>query len=502
MAKQSLAQTVKQTLGTRLSPSQIQVAKLLELSICDLEERIQKELEENPALEEVASDAEDDFADNGYEENQERDDAGSGFDEADALYDSPKTYSDDDYDEYDSYDVSDYELAKLNRSQDESPYEKTAVSEISFRESLLDQLAMLDTTDREREIAEYLIGNLNEKGYLEIDNATIVNELSHLSTTEEEVESIIRNLLQHLDPAGIAARNLQECLLLQLDTLETEPVLLNSTKLIVKHYFDELTSRHYETIMTKTGISSETMKQILTVIQKLNPYPGSELTSQEKASNYITPDFSIVEENGKLQLSLNNNYIPKLKISDDFVQNYQKEIRKRREDKLKRQAEADEVEQFVKERVRKADEFIHSLSIREQTMLATMREILRRQEDFFLSGNASQLKPMILEDIAKTTGYDKSTISRVTNGKYVRTIFGNIALKSLFSESIGDKDVSSHEVKEFIKRLIEEENKSKPLSDDKLEKLLEAKGYKIARRTIAKYREELKIPVARLRKDL
>ena len=510
MSKQSLEQSTKITTGIKLAPAQIQAARLIALPTLSLNDEIEKELEDNPALdidtedsenEEVLYESED--KNDSDEKNGENDDTAPEIDLAAAPDDDDYDYDTSPDDDYDSRDVSDYELKRINQSKDDKPYERVAVVEKSFQESLLEQLAMLDISNEDRSVAEYLIWNLNEKGYFERDNVALANHILltyNINIKPEKIEDIITGVIQKLDPPGIGARNLKECLLLQLANLP-DKMPYSTAKLLVQHFFEELTMRHYEDIIKKTDLSQSELTKVINVIKSLNPYPGDGQTEQEKAANYITPDFFITEEDGQLTLTLNNSFFPKLKINDDFALQYKKMLEAKQKQKKLSKSET-EANQFVKANVDKAEEFIHSLSIREQTLEKTMLEIMKQQEAFFLSGDESKLKPMILQDIADKTGYDKSTISRVTNDKYVQTYFGNISLKSLFSESVGDEDVSSKEIKNIIKQVIEAENKTAPLSDDKLCTILEKKGYKVARRTIAKYRDELKIPVARLRKEL
>lgn len=509
MSKQSLEQTAKLSLGIKLAPAQIQAARLIALPTLALNDEIEKELDNNPALD-IDTDAETIENDEPIYESEEdtTDEKNDETDDTIPEIDTPAVKSEDDFDDaqdydYDSSDISDYELKKLNQSKDDKPYEHTAVAEKSFQDSLLEQLAMLDIPDSDREIAEYIIGNINEKGYIDRDNNSLSNDILltyNINITPEKIEKIITGIIQRLDPPGIGARDLKECLLLQLSQHPNQ-MPYSAAELLIKNFFDELSKKHYDRIIKRTDLKPDQLNEVLKVIKSLNPYPADFQTAQDKAANYITPDFYITEDENELQLTLNNNYTPKLKINDDFARQYKKMQEAKREQKEMSKAET-EANQFVKANVDKAEEFMRSLSIREQTLETTMREIMKQQSEFFRTGDETKLKPMILQDIADKTGYDKSTVSRVTNDKYVQTYFGNISLKSLFSESVGDEDVSSKEIKNIIKQIVEGEDKTAPLNDDKLCAILEKKGYKIARRTIAKYREELKIPVARLRKKL
>ena len=505
MSKQTLSQTTKITTGIKLAPAQIQAARLIAIPAVALNDEIEKELENNPALDVDTSqnDSDDDIfpqdeeigEEDSYDDIQPEIDAEA----ADDFYDA----SEDPNDDYDSRDVSDYELSRINRSKDDKVFERVPVAETSFQDSLTEQLAMFDISEEEREIAEYLIGSLNSQGYFEADSRTLADEIRvsyNLNISPERIEQIIKNVIQHLDPPGIGARNIKECLLIQLKTLSDKHPY-STARLLVEYFFEELSKKHYSTISKRTDLTDEQLNEVLQVIKSLNPYPGDGQSVQEKAANFITPDFIMTEEGGQLQLALNSGFTPKLKINDDYARQYRKMLIAKQEQKRVDRAQA-EADRFVKSNVDKATEFINSLSIREQTLEATMRAIMARQEEFFKTGDETKLKPMILQDIADMTGYDKSTISRVTNDKYVQTYFGNIALKSLFSESVGDDDVSSKEIKNIIRQIVDGEDKRKPMNDDKLCALLAEKGYKIARRTIAKYRDELKIPVARLRKKL
>jgi RNA polymerase sigma-54 factor len=384
-------------------------------------------------------------------------------------------------------------------------------AELSLHDLLMDQLNMLALGEDDFKIAEQIIGSLDDDGYLRRALQSIADDLAFKQgmLVEEKTIATILLKIQSFDPAGIAARNLQECLLLQLrrklqneeeeKRVEHKEDILFAIQIIDKH-FEEFTRKHYDKIQKSLHLSDVAIKNVLHQIISLNPKPGAELGQHSEAEKYIIPDFTVLINNGKLELSLNSRNAPPLVISDDYKMMLKEYDRGQKQDKAQKEAVF-----FIKQKIDAAKWFIEMIQQRQQTLLMTMRAILLHQEGFFLSGDTTQLRPMILKDIAEKTGLDVSTVSRVANSKYVQTEFGTYLLKFFFSESLttdSGEEVSTKEVKAILEELIEQENKHKPLSDDELTEQLQDKGYNIARRTVAKYREQLNIPVARLRKEL
>ena len=357
----------------------------------------------------------------------------------------------------------------------------------------------MDMDERQSQIATYLIGTLDDYGYLNADLQAVVNELlynENIQTTVEEVTYVLTHFVQELEPAGTGARNLQECLLLQIEKAPDKDTAHETATLVIKNCFELLTKRHYDKISAALNISNDELKKALAVIQKLDPRPASQESPMQENAEIIIPDFIITKRDDKLQLTLNNNYIPKVRINKEFSNEY-RFLSKQEYDRRKSDAE-----RFMKKYVDDGMQFIKTLSLREMLLYNTMYAIMQHQYEYFMTGDNAALKPMILKTIAQEVGADISTISRVSNSKYVQTDFGIIPLKHLFSEAVNDDDVSSKEIKQILGELIEAEDKKKPLSDERICALLKEKGYNIARRTVAKYREQLNIPVARLRKEL
>ena len=479
----ALRQQLAQKLEQRLSPQQIQLMKLLQVPTMELEQRIKQEIEENPALEEGGEDQEDEF------DNQEEfddDDDQEEFDLSDYLDD----------------DVADYKTQANNHSKDEEERVIPLSGEQSFQEKLTEQLNLLDLDDRQFIIADIIIGNLDESGYLNRDLEAIVDDIAfsmNLSVTEDEVLEIL-SLVQELDPAGVGARNLQECLLLQLRRKQDGDIVRFTALKILEDFFEEFTKKHYERIAKKLEIEENDLKEALDEILKLNPKPGG--ASRESAKNYqqIIPDFMLFESDGRIELSLNGRNAPELKVSKD----YETMLRKYAEGAKTSKADKDALT-FVRQKLDSAKWFIDAIKQRQQTLLLTMNAIMNYQKPYFLSGDETKLRPMILKDIADIVGLDISTVSRVANSKYVQTNFGIYPLKYFFSESLSTdsgEEVSTREVKKILSDAIENEDKKNPLTDEKLMDLLNEKGYNIARRTVAKYREQLNLPVARMRKTL
>jgi RNA polymerase sigma-54 factor len=367
---------------------------------------------------------------------------------------------------------------------------------------LLDQLGLLKLDEKEQKIAEQIVGSIDEDGYLRRETTAIVDDLAfrqNVMTTEEEVESLIRRI-QHFDPPGVAARDLQECLLLQLNRLQDEGKNVNIAIKAISKYFDEFTKKHYEKIQRGLDLNDEQLKEVMQQIVRLNPKPGGNVGEINKAESYVVPDFFIMNNAGKLELTLNSRNAPELRISEGYRDMLKEYDRGTKKDKRQKEAVL-----FIKQKIDSAKWFIDAIKQRQHTLLDTMTAIMNHQHDFFLTGDQTTLRPMILKDIAEKTGLDISTVSRVANSKFVQTEFGTYRLKFFFSESLSTdtgEEVSTREVKKILSDLIEGEDKKKPLSDERLTELLQEKGYNIARRTVAKYREQLNIPVARLRKEL
>lgn len=492
----ALSQGLHQKLLQKLSPQQIQLMKLLQVPTAFLEERIKEEMEDNPALEQGNGNdtAEDDFREEG-----------------DAADDHSDSDPDGSEDEYDQVDISEYvsdsddDIADYKMRDEYAGGEDKSMpvrSEVSFHELLIQQLALLQLDEKQQIIAEQIVGSIDDDGYLRRDNTAIVNDLAfrqNIETTPEEVESLIE-LIQQFEPHGICARHLQECLLIQLriKSKKKPTHALNAAIAIIDRCFDEFGRKHFEKIQKTLHIEAEEMREAMQIITKLNPKPGGTAAADREPGHIIIPDFFVVNNNGVLELTLHNRNAPDLKISDDYksmLQDYEKGSKK---DKRQKEAVL-----FIKQKIDSARWFIDAIKQRQTTLLLTMNAILEYQHAFFLSGDETELRPMILKDIAEKTALDISTVSRVANSKFVQTEFGTFRLKFFFSESIskeGGEEVSTREVKKILLDLIEAEPEQEPLSDDRLTELLQAKGYHIARRTIAKYREQLNIPVARLRK--
>ena len=476
---------LRQLLSQKLSPQQIQFIKLLQIPTVELEARIKEEMEINPALEEGREEPAEEF-----NESQEED------------------YGEDEYGKEDEVDINDYlnddEISGYkmqgDRGGDEEDREMPIAMTSSLTDSLMDQLGFLDLDDRQYAIGMQLIGSIDHDGYIRRDLYAIVNDLAfsqNIETTEEEVEQVL-HMIQTFDPAGIAARDLPECLLLQLGRREQDQITLLAER-IINEAFDEFSKKHYQKIQSRFNISEDELKKAVDLIIKLNPKPGGAGAGMTRVQ-YIIPDFILANDNGQLQLSLNSRNAPDLRISRSYSEMFDAYDKSDKKDKKLK-----ETVTFVKQKLDAAKWFIDAIRQRQNTLLRTMEAIIKYQHDFFLEGDESELRPMILKDIAEEIGMDISTVSRVANSKAVQTEFGIYPLKYFFSEGIATdsgEDASSREVKHILKEIIEGESKRKPLSDEKIEKMLNDKGYNIARRTVAKYREQLNIPVARLRKEL
>ncbi|WP_143308490.1 RNA polymerase factor sigma-54 [Chitinophaga vietnamensis] len=495
-----LKQTQQQKLLQKLSPQQIQLMKLLQVPTVNLEERIKEELEENPALEYGEEAHDDEF------KEQEEFDAADNEDEEFEPDGSETDYDNIDISEYVSDsddDVADYKLRDDNYPDpDESNKTIPVRVETSFHEHLLSQLGMLELDDRQTAIAEQIIGSIDDDGYLRREVSAIVDDLSfsqNVSTDEAEINELIKKI-QEFDPPGVCCTDLKQCLLLQLKRKPQDDPGVHTAYQILENYFDEFTKKHYEKIQKALGLSDEALKESINQIIKLNPKPGGNYASINKAESYVLPDFFILNNGGKLELTLNSRNAPDLRISGGYREMLKEYDRGDKKDKRQKEAVL-----FIKQKIDAAKWFIDAIKQRQHTLLSTMESIMDYQREFFLTGDETTMKPMILKDIADRTQLDISTVSRVANSKYVQTEFGTFKLKFFFSESLSTdsgEEVSTREVKKILSDLIEAENKRKPLSDENLTKMLQDKGYNIARRTVAKYREQLNIPVARLRKEL
>ncbi|NOZ47419.1 MAG: RNA polymerase factor sigma-54 [Chlorobi bacterium] len=482
-----LKQRLQQKLLQKLSPQQIQLIKLLEVPTMQLEQRIKKEIEENPALEEGAELSE---MEAGMEDQVEENE----INDQDEF--SIEDYLDDD-------DIPSYKLASNNYSKDDERKEIPFSGGTSFHEYLESQLGLRILTERQQDLALYIIGNIDDDGYLRRKLSAIVDDLAFtqgITAKEEELDEILE-IIQDFDPPGVGATDLQECLLLQIERKIATPELLLAEK-VLRHHFNEFTKKHYEKIITKLKITEEDLKAAIEEILKLNPKPGNSFSDQQTKSFFqIIPDFTLENNDGILELSLNSRNIPELRVSRTY-QNMLQDYAVNRKNQSKSQKEA---VSFVKQKLDSAKWFIDAIKQRQNTLLLTMNAIIEYQREYFEDGDEKKLKPMILKDIAEKTNLDISTISRVANSKYIQTDFGIFSLKSFFSESMqteNGEEVSTHEIKKILQECINSENKRKPLTDDRLTEILKEKGYKIARRTVAKYREQLNIPVARLRKEL
>lgn len=480
---------LSQVLSQKLSPQQIQFIKLLQVPTAELEARVEEELEINPALEEGREEDKAEGDEMDYEDSYEDD---LGYDDNDINLDD---YLNDDYGGYKMQGDGNY-------LPDEEEREIPISSGVSLQDQLLTQLGFLKLDERQKIIGRQLIGSIESDGYIRRDLEAIINDLAfsqNIETDIDEVEEILRKI-QSFDPSGIAARNLQECLLIQLERKEhpDDPTVQNAIR-IINECFDEFTKKHYPKIQKKLDIGDEEIKEAVNLITRLNPKPGG-ISDGLVKTQYIIPDFILTNTDGKLEITLNSKNAPELRVSRSYSEMFDAYEKSDKKDKKLK-----ETVTFVKQKLDAAKWFIDAIKQRQQTLLKTMQAILDYQYEFFLEGDETKLKPMILKDIAEKIDMDISTVSRVANSKSIQTEFGIFPLKYFFSEGItteSGEDVSNKEVKSVLQSMVDQENKKKPLSDDKLVKMLNDKGYNIARRTVAKYREQLQIPVARLRKEL
>ena len=488
-----LKQQLRQQLQQKLSPQQIQLIRLLELPTIELEEKVKHELEENPALEE-GKDVPDDFDQTDTNEPEDTDSDRTNDNEAEADLSLGDYLTEDD--------IPDYKLQELRDKADKKEEIPFSVSE-SLNEYLLQQLGLRNLPEKEMKIAEYIIGNIDDDGYLRRDLNAIADDLifqAGMDITEKDIEPVLQTI-QDFEPAGVGARNLKECLLIQLR--KKEPCeKTHYAERILEEYFDEFTRKHYDKILRGLNIPEEKLKEVVREITTLNPKPGNEWGgTMESAMTQIVPDFIVDANNGEITLSMNNRDIPDLRVNKEYVAMFEDYSN----NKANQTSERRNAIQFVKQKLDSAQWFIDAIKQRQNTLQRTMEAIIQLQRDFFLTGDESTLHPMILKDVAERAGFDISTISRVSNSKYVQTNFGIYPLKYFFSESMqtdSGEEISTREVKKIMKEHIDAEDKRKPLTDEELASILKEKGYVIARRTVAKYREQLGLPVARLRKEI
>ncbi len=483
-----LKQSLHLKLSQKLSPQQIQLMKLIQLPTLAFEQRLKEELVENPALE------------TGKEnESAEVEEYEDNFDD----FDNERIEADDiNIDEYLSDDETpEYKLQANNFSTDDDDYETPIIAHETFHQDLLNQLNTFILSDSDRVIAEFLVGSIDDTGYIRREAQDIVDDLAFTQgvyTNEETVERIFA-LIHELEPIGVGARNLQECLLLQLRH-KTPSSAIELAKDIIQNQFEAFTRKHYTKLLLRYDITKDQLKAGIDEIEKLNPKPGSSFSGSGKIIEHVTPDFLIKIVEGELELSLNGRNAPELHVSKDY-----QEMLQTYKDSRNASASQKDAVQFIKQKLDGAKWFIEAIKQRQETLFVTMSAILEYQKEFFLSGDETKLKPMILKDIADRIGLDISTVSRVANSKYVDTPYGTYLIKNFFSEAmINDQgeEVSTIEIKKILQNIIDQEDKQKPHTDDKLTELLKEKGYPIARRTVAKYREQLDIPVARMRKRI
>lgn len=486
-----LKQFLNLKLTQKLSPQQIQLMKLIQLPTQAFEQRLKEEMNENPALE--AGKEEDEEYEKDEFDNEEYDD----FDDNESI-----EAEEINIDEYLSNDETpEYKTQANNYSDDDEHRESPLASPVSFHQDLINQLNTFILNDEEREIAEFLVGSIDDMGYIRRSIADIVDDMAFtqgIYTDEKTVERIL-HIIHELEPSGVGARDLQECLLLQLKHKTPSEYVALATN-IIETQFDAFSKKHYEKLQHKFNVSNEQLKKAVHEIEKLNPKPGGSFTGANKITENVVPDFAIRIVDGALELTLNGRNAPTLHVSKD----YQEMLQTYKVSKDKSNAQKDAV-QFIKQKLDAAKWFIDAIKQRQETLWVTMNAIMHYQEEFFLDGDETKLRPMILKDISEMVGMDISTISRVANSKYVETPYGTKLIKEFFSEAMKNdqgEDVSTLEIKKILKNILEEEDKHKPLPDDQLAELLKEKGYPIARRTIAKYREQLDIPVARLRKKM
>ncbi|MAO08714.1 MAG: RNA polymerase sigma-54 factor [Alteromonas sp.] len=484
-----LKQQLNFKLSQKLSPQQIQLMKLIQLPTQAFEQRISQELEENPALE-------------GGKDNEDLPEDDFGNDEYDDYDDNEHIESEIDVDDYLSDDeIPSYKLSSNNYSADDDDKQTPYASGTSFNQFLQQQLNTFRLDEEAFEIAQFLVGSVDESGYIRREIQDIVDDLAftqNIYTSEEKVEKVLA-IVQDLDPAGVGARSLQECLAIQLKRKEETPSVVLATN-IIEEAFDAFSKKHYKKLLSKFDITEDQLRDAIHEIEGLNPKPGGTYSGNTRIVEHIVPDFAIKIVDGELELTLNGRNAPELHVSRE----YSNMLKGYKESKEKSKSQKDAV-MFIKQKLDAAKWFIDAIKQRQQTLFVTMNAIMHHQEEYFMTGDERKLKPMILKDIADKIDMDVSTVSRVANSKYVDTPYGTKLIKDFFSESMKNdqgEDVSTKEIKKILEITISEEDKRKPLTDDKLAKILKEKGYPIARRTVAKYREQLDLPVARLRKEI
>ena len=488
-----LRQEIQQKLQQKLSPQQIQLMKLVQLPTVAFEQRVKEEMEENPAL-----DDEPDFKDEELDSKDDYDDYEAEDSDRDSIDDIDinidEYLSDDEYPSYKSY--------TNNYSSDDEDKKVPYAQGKSFYDHLSSQLHTFRIEEDELKIADFLIGNIDEDGYLRRDLQSIVDDMSfsmNISTEVSVLEKLLTQYIQKLDPVGVGARDLKECLLIQLEN-KTQTASVELAYDLLSKSFDAFTKKHYKKLLQKHDITEDELRDAINEIEGLNPKPGKSFGGNTKIIEHIVPDFTIRINQGELELTLNGRNTPQLFVSREYSEML--DTYKKTEKKSKEQKKA---VLFVKQKLDSAKWFIDAIIQRQNTLMITMEAIMEYQYDYFMTGDEREIKPMILKDIAEIINMDISTVSRVANSKYVNTPYGTFLIKELFSESMTNEDgeeVSTREIKRILEDIVEQENKRKPLTDEKLAKMLKEKGYAIARRTVAKYREQLNIPVARLRKEI
>jgi RNA polymerase sigma-54 factor len=486
-----LSQRLQQKLQQKLSPQQILLMKLLQVPTVALDQRIKQELEENPLLEDLSDRKENEnSSDNDEYENDINDD-------------NSRDTTDFDFNDYlDEDDVDSYKLKANNKSADDERKEIPYASESSFQETLTDQLMLLGLEEKQHIIGLTIIGNLDDSGYLMRDIKAMVDDFAfsqNLDVTVAEITEVLE-IIQELDPPGIGARNLQECLLLQLIRKEDQTPTVQLAYTILNTQFDRFAKKHYDKIIEKLAISEAELKAAIEEVLKLNPKPGNSIGGSSKLNQYVIPDFIINNNNGIIELMLNNRNTPELRVNQDYAEMLQGyDVSKQKTEQQK------DAVMFIKQKIDSARWFIEAIKQRQNTLYVTMSAIINYQKEYFLEGDVSKLRPMKLKDVSDAVGLDISTISRVANSKYAETHFGTFLLRDFFSKSMmndSGEGISTTEIKSILKECIDNEDKTSPLNDDELTEILNKKGFNIARRTVAKYREGMDIRVARLRKEI
>lgn len=491
MLKQGLYQKQLQ----KLSPQQILLMKILQIPVMELDQRIKEEIEQNPVLEDLAdpnNEEENDPGHDGWEDEEE-------VKPEEEPLSKEKEIDLSDY--YEEDETPSYLMKNPNTSSDDERPSIPFVSDSTFQEYLITQLGLRSITEKQYMIGLTLIGNLDDSGYLRRETSAMVDDLlfsQNITTNEAEILDVLK-IIQELDPPGVGSRDPRECLLIQLQKIETSTPVVRLATRILDLYFEEFTRKHYDKIIKKAKITEEDLKAALNLILKLNPKPGGAFGGEARSVQYILPDFTVINIDGELDLSLNSKNAPELRVNRsylDMMEAYALERNKSTQHK--------DALQFIKQKIDSAKWFIEALKQRQNTLVMTMKAIMEYQREFFMTGDETTLKPMILKDIAEIVKLDISTVSRVANSKYVQTPYGTFLLKFFFSESMqtdSGEEVSTREIKKILEDCINEEEKDKPLTDEELTDILKSKGYNIARRTVAKYREHLEIPVARMRKS-